>query len=251
MRFNAVPSDEERNANGPNAVSPPRVRHPLQVPSLRPISRSEAESDSSRTNPNKRARYDEHIEITKEGVKRKTSPGPWYRSIDPCTESAGWGAYYSDHLGMRQMVGQYPSSNYDPRFHMAAAPALRHPGAYGPPQVRSGRGSLRLATSNRTNSSSSPSTTPSVRSSFPVSNRGKGRKTPACRSSIPTGDAANAGELKSPVEAPVSLAEAHRVGKAVHGVAVAVSRKTKRKLPLARNAESAAIKAPQIKSEEV
>jgi hypothetical protein len=263
MRFTAVPSDEVQNANGPNTVSPARVRNGgtdrsmLQVPSLASISRSDADSESSKRNlPKKRARYDEQssVDIPKSSVNRQTSPGPlnWparppqdssmlraYRPEDLYSESAGWGPYYPEHLGMRQMVGQYPSSNYDPRFHLrhvGAEPLLRHPTAYGPPQVRSGRGSLRLATSNRANPTSSPATTPVIRSSFPVSNRGKGpRRPPACRSTIPT---AKTGERNSPVEPSFSLGEAQRIGSAVHGVAVAVSRKTKRKLPLTRKVET-------------
>jgi hypothetical protein len=271
MRFTAVPSDEDQHANGPNTVSPARVRNGgadrsmLQVPSLASMSRSDAESESLKRNPpKKRARYDAQssVDIPKSSVNRQTSPGPlnWparpaqdssmlrgYRPEDTYSESAGWGPYYSNNIGMRQMAGQYQGSNYDPRFHLrqvGAEPVMRHPqhpASYGP-QVRSCRGSLRLPTSNRANSTSSPVTAPAIRSSFPVSNRGKGPRRPsACRSAIPTGDVAKSakiGERGFSAETSFSLGEAQRIGSAVHGVAVAVSRKTKRKLPLTRKVET-------------
>jgi hypothetical protein len=47
------------------------------------------------------------------------------------------------------------------------------------------------------------------------------------------------GGRNSPSELAVSLEEAQRIGSAVLGVVIAVSRKTKRKLPLARKTETA------------
>jgi hypothetical protein len=145
---------------------------------------------------------------------------------------------------MRQMATQYSNSTYDPRFHMrhvGAESVMRQPSQYSPPQVRSGRGSLRLPATSRAPTAQSPANTPAVHPSFPVSNRGKGRKNSACRSAIPAANAAQSTNVKdrsSPVGTPVTLAEAQRIGGAVHGVAVAVSRKTKRKLPLARKVDA-------------
>merc|ERR1712032_671495 len=85
---------------------------------------------------------------------------------------------------------------------------------------------------------------PTFRNRFPVSNRGKGpRKPTSCRTTLvaPTSvaTAANVSDSKQEIksESPkqrksVTLNEAQRIGNAVNGIAVAVSRKTKRKLPL-------------------
>jgi hypothetical protein len=253
MRFTTVPSSK-----GPKTVSPGRVRKGdaersiLQVPSL-------AESDSSKCDsPHKRARYEDQASAMS-STSTVRSPGPlnWaiprpqdssmliaYRSEDPYSESAAaWGHYYSDAARMRQMAGQYGGPPYDPRFrHIGADPMMSPVSQYSPPQVRSGRGAIRISASNRSSVSSSPATTPTVRTSFSVSNRGKGRKATACRTSIPIPDGAKSAKMggrDSPSESAVSLEEAQRIGSAVQGVAIAVSRKTKRKLPLARKTDTA------------
>lgn len=262
MRFTAVPADEDPNLKGPKTVSPCRVRiegapHSiLQVPSLTLVNRAETEAEKANaTLPNKRPRYDSQAspDLSAAVAARRPSPGPltWpmggYRPEDHYPEAAaGWGHYYPDSaaaIGARPLVGHYARSVYDPRFHVrhiGAETGRQQPPQYPPPQVRSGRGSLRLAATTRTSAISSPGNTPAVRASFPVSNRGKGpRRPPACRPPAASTELSpsnntegNNGRLK---EAPVTLAEAQRIG---GGVAVAVSRKSKRKLPLARKTEA-------------
>jgi len=137
----------------------------------------------------------------------------------------------------------------------------QQPYQYSPPQVRSGRGAFRgLASATtqhnnyRASAVSSPSTTPSFRHGFPVSNRGKGpRKPAACRNntlvaltSVATvaSDSKQQESKESTSQTPskhnmsVTLSEAQRIGSSVQGVAVAISRKTKRKLPLASRKKS-------------
>ena len=262
MRFTAIPADDDFSSKGPKTVSPGRVgsagpngdRSILQVPSL--MSRSEAESSSSKPNsPNKRARYDEpSVQIPKTNIRRQSSPHPpgWpsamivnFRPEEAAYADAGsWGQYYTDpsHHGMRH-IGQYGHSpSYDPRYQ------YRHQGPesvsqqhYTPPRVQSTRG--RFSTTNRGATSSPTSGSPvSVpqRPSFPVSNRGKGvRGRAVCRSSVPSGSlspAATTADRTSPSGSPTSSPQT--VGGSYPGVAIAISRKTKRKLPLNRKPAS-------------
>lgn len=220
----------------PKTVSPNRSRQGdsersmLQVPSL-----ASMETDSSKPHqPNKRQRY--------ETQSPSSGPLQW-----PYSDSAMWGAGppfagpESHHLyGMRAaaaMVGQYANpSQYDPRLQLrrpgTPPEILRQTSQYSPPQVRSGRGAMRIAA----NRAASPIATPIARQGFPVSNRGKGpRKTGACRPSLPSASspaAESAPREMSPKNLPVDLNEAQRIGSAVQGVAFAISRKTKRKLPM-------------------
>ena len=236
---------KEQNESGPKTVSPPRLadRTLLQVPSLN------STNAISSLPPNKRPRYDEQSSI---GLSRKTSSGPlnWPmrpqeppKMMEPYNDAMGWGHYYKDsNFGQRHIAGQYPGSTYDSRyFHHASAETVRRPSTYSPPQIRSGRGASKVSTASRILSASSNT---SVRSSFPVSNRGKGSRRPSvCRSSIQKVDS-SVGARRSPVgKTPISLSEAHRIGSAVQGVAIAISRKTKMKLPLARKTETAPKKA--------
>ena len=174
----------------------------------------------------------------------------------PHTENPHARAY-----GMRAAVAMNASNSYasangsygmDPRMQLCRVPTSdsitvprqQQPFQYTPPQVRSGRGAMRGVASatqqNRAAAVTSPSTTPAYRG-FPVSNRGKGtRKSASCRTSL-AGDVKqeNKGAPSSDAKQQqsmmigVSLTEAQRIGTSVKGVAVAISRKTKRKLPLA------------------
>jgi hypothetical protein len=210
----------------------------LQVPTLAAVARGDAGTDPNA--PNKRQRYDEQSSAVPHGATRRPSAGPlnWtgYRTEDPYADSKAWGHYYSDP-GRGYPGGMYSDPRYNtqhlhhrpiPTDHMGAQAPM-----YSPPRVRSGRGKVRVTGSTRSPPSSSPVTTPPApsRSSFPVSNRGKGRKTPVANKS--------SGAL-SPATTPVQVAleEAQRIGRSVKGVAIAVSRKTKRKLPLARNSDA-------------
>lgn len=171
-------------------------------------------------------------------------------------------------FGMRAAVtmngnNPYGSQNgsyiIDPRMHLLRVPTSdsmtmnrQQPFQYNPPQVRSGRGALRgiasATQSNRGSMTPSPATTPSFRHGFPVSNRGKGsRKSAACRTALSSStDAkkdgknsltASSSDKAQTMVGGVSLSEAQRIGNSVKGgvavaVAVAISRTTKRKLPL-------------------
>lgn len=203
----------------------------LQVPSLASL-----EADLSKAHhSNKRPRYESQL----------PSHGPlhWPYNETPMWGGGQFGVQDRHHLyGMRAAVaiaGQYPSpSSYDPRIQ------LRRPGTppdimrqtiqYSPPQVRSGRGAMRAGATR----AASPMANPIARQSFPVSNRGKGSLKPAaCRPLLPTAASpsseAATSEQCSPKNVAVDLIEAQRIGSTVQGVAIAISRKTKRKLPLA------------------
>jgi hypothetical protein len=203
----------------------------LQVPSLASL-----EADPSMPQqPNKRPRSE----------SQSPSHGPLHW---PYGESSMWGGGQyggpdGHHVyGMRAaapIVGQYPSSSsYDPRMQLrrpgTPPDIMRQTNQYSPPQVRSGRGAMRIAT----NGTSSPITNPIARQGFPVSNRGKGpRKPAACRPSLPTATSPGSKPAtkahSSPTTVPIDMTEAQRIGSAVHGVGAAISRKTKRTLPLA------------------
>jgi hypothetical protein len=183
--------------------------------------------------------------------------------------------------GANPYAAQNGSYNIDPRMQllrvqasdsMTMARQQQH-FQYNPPQVRSGRGALRglasVTQQNRAAMSTSPATTPSFRHGFPVSNRGKGsRKAATIRTPLPSSsdtkhETKNLPATTSSDAAPgaakklqamvggVSLSEAQRIGSSVKGgVAVAISRKTKRKLPMAgaRKAAEASKAASAVES---
>lgn len=251
MRFTTVSSDSPK---GPKTVSPGRVRGArliLQVPSL-----ASPPGDAPRpTEPNKRTRYEEPMKPSEASTngRRSQSPVPpgtgWparpmesfmicngYRTEEsPYGESSAWGQYYSDpSVGMRHM-GQFPPGTYDPRYplrHHSAESVMRQPSPsqYSPPRVRSTRG--RAPGANRA-SAPAPVTAASapMRPSFPVSNRGKRSRRPAaCRPAVPADS--NAGRASPELSSIAASAE--ETGANVQRVALAISRKTKRTLPLAR-----------------
>jgi len=268
MRFNSdFTSDDDNTTNKkvPKTVSPGRrvagetERMMLQVPML-------ATADSKNQPslpPNKRPRYESNA-IGPSGH----GPLHWPYSNESATGAIwGAGAQYNPHndipnaraFGMRSAVAmngsnpyasQNGSFNFDPRMQLVRAPTSdsmtmprqQQPFQYNPPQVRSGRGALRgiapATQHNRASRVSSPSTTPPFRHGMTVSNRGKGsRKSAACRTALSSsGEAKQENKHFSTTfssEGGVSLSEAQRIGIAVKGgVAVAISRKTKRKLPL-------------------
>eukprot|EP00980_Cylindrotheca_fusiformis_P000209 scaffold42_cov133-Cylindrotheca_fusiformis.AAC.6 len=206
MKPTRIPSVVEQY-NDPNTVSPHHNnRSILEVPSLstpRPGHGTAAPSQS-----NKRARY---------------AIGEWSTRPQDGLETHGWGNFYTEaqQVGMRHAVGQYTNTAYDPRYQMGCQP-------YSPPQVtRSGRGRLGISRTSSGQASPSPS---APLSSFPVSNRGKGnRKNMVCKSTIPTSSST---DRSSPV-AEFAMPD-NAAGSVQSGVAIAVSRKTKRKLPLSQ-----------------
>jgi hypothetical protein len=214
MRSSGIPTIVEQS-KGPKAVSPLRNnRSMLEVPSLS-TPRPQPDSTGS-SQPNKRPRY---------------AIGGWSSRPQDGSDASGWGRFYSEaqQVGMRHVSRQYTDAAYDPRYQMG------HTGQpYSPsPQVtRSGRGTRRMGLSRPASAQAAPSTA-APRASFPVSNRGKGnRMNMVCRSSIPTATTPSS-DRNSPVTA-IGITEITRVGAVQQGVAMAVSRKTKRKLPLAQ-----------------
>jgi hypothetical protein len=219
----------------------------LQVPSLAsPLKPNEA---------NKRSRYEEPINPsdTSTNGMRSQSPVPpgtgWparpmesfmisngYRTDESSYgETGAWGQYHSDpSVGMRHM-GHFPPGTYDPRYpfrHHGAESVMRQlsPLQYSPPRVRSTRGRApganRAAAPTAVISASAP-----MRSSFPISNRGKGSRRPAaCRPAVPADS--NAGRASPALDSIAASAE--QTGARFQRVAVAISRKTKRTLPLAQ-----------------
>jgi len=181
------------------------------------------------------------------GVIRRPSPGPitWYmggyqqRNEEQYVETQTWGHGYPDHANPK-----YPGSSMfnDPRYAMSRQRPVDT--GYNPPQVRSGRGAIRVVTGAPPRPAPSTGLPPSHsgRSSFPVSNRGKGRVVGALPASNYDGGRSTS-RSSSPSYSSVSIEEAQRVGNSVK--AVGTSRKTKRKLPLARKPDQASTEALQ------
>jgi hypothetical protein len=191
---------------------------------------------------NERSHHDE--QSPHPGTIRRPSPGPFTWPIggynqhpeDPYKESHSWGHCYPDRTNR-----MYPGSMYnDPRYGLTR-PRPAEP-AYAPPQVRSGRGAIRLSGVSRPTTSAAVTPSPAGRPSFPVSNRGKGRKLGAVSPPVTT----EAARSSSPSYSSVMLEEAQRIGDSVRGMAVAASRKTKRKLPLARKLDSPTTAYPSV-----
>jgi len=259
MRFTSDLTDGDK---APKAVSPSRShggeteRSMLQVPMLASVG---IDSKKQAQSVNKRPRYDTQ------------APMHWPYSTND--SPVIWGGQHPHDVpharayGMRAaaaMSNPYSPNgmyNIDPRIQLCRVPPTPENMSrqiplsqqqYNPPQVRSGRGALKLSTSakNRASTMSSQYTTPVFRHGFPVSNRGKGpRKPAACRTPLvpPTTativaiscDSKQQESKQAINESPskphmsVTLDQAQQIGNSVNGVAVAISRKTKRKLPLA------------------
>jgi hypothetical protein len=260
MRFAADRNEENK---GPKPVSPYQIRSAdaersmLQVPLLAAMGMADA-----KLHPHKRPRY--------EGSSPVQGPLHWSYGESP----AIWGGQFLSeapqlyNLKASSMGGQYPAPSFgtDPRIstRRSSTPESVSPSQqYSPPQVRSGRGAMRITS----RAASSPSTTPGVRQGISVSNRGKGpRKPAACRSnsrSSPSpviqkreGNAspttrATAEDSMLAQSFNATQAEAERVGNSVQGIAIAISRKVKRKLPMAcKKPEETQIFAGETMSED-
>lgn len=275
MRINTGLNPVDDNSKKfPKTVSPGRSaageteRMMLQVPML---AAAHSKKPSSMP-PNKRPRFENN-------AMGLSGHGPlhWpYSNEPPSGVIWGPGAQFNPRndmnnaraFGMRAAVamnGSNPyiaqnggSFNVDPRMQFMRVPTSetmvmsrqQPPFQYNPPQVRSGRGGLRGIASatqqNRASMGPSPSTTPSFRHGFPVSNRGKGsRKSAVCRTALASSSVEakqenmSSSALTSPGKANsmvggINMKEAQRIGNSLKGgVAVAISRKTKRKLPSA------------------
>jgi len=249
MRFNGGLTVEEENATkeGPKTVTPGRGgadvkgRMMLQVPML-----ATADTKKQQTlPPNKRPRFESNaMGLAGHGAlhwpySNESVQGMVYGQMHEMANARAF--------GMRTVMNgsnPYASQFVDPRLQLLRTPAAeammmqrqqQQPFQYNPPQVRSGRGALRgMAAATQQPNRAATSPTPSFRHGFPVSNRGKGsRKASIARTPLDTTKTA----ATPAQETKISLAEAQRIGSAVKGgVAVAISRKTKRKLPMARKA---------------
>mmetsp|Transcript_28027 Transcript_28027/g.61760 ORF Transcript_28027/g.61760 Transcript_28027/m.61760 type:complete len:675 (+) Transcript_28027:192-2216(+) len=293
MQFTSdLRSDGDSNSKLPNTVSPGRCgageteRMMLQVPMLASAGTLDSKNQSV-MQQGKRPRYDSDA-VGQPGH----GPLHWTFPSDPAAGVfwGGSGQYnprnevpHARAYGMRAPVAlttgnpySTPNPSYstpntsfsmDPRMQLCRVPTSdsmntprqqhQQPYQYCPPQVRSGRGALRgiasTAQQNRGSAATSPSTTPTFRHGFPVSNRGRGRrKSASSRTTFGTSAEVNQEiknsspsfseipkttntKLQQPqtVTESLSLREAQRIGCSVQGVAVAISRKTKRKLPMA------------------
>ncbi|KAG7350193.1 HSF-type DNA-binding protein [Nitzschia inconspicua] len=288
MRFtggdDATTTHDHRGSSIP--ASPYQVRSAeaersmlLQVPTLTTIETGEVNNLS---NPhNKRPRYNDGSSpshgpmhwpygggggSSSESQAISWSGGPFLSDAPPLMynnmrggPSMGGGTYPPPLFGADRRVSVHGSNTPEsvpPPSTSTSAAAHHHPHhQYTPPQVRSGRGAMRISGRAATNS---PSTTPLVRQGISVSNRGKGpRKPAACRSPLTTTtttkhtsspatvvvppnreDVAPSPiqdkkeEMRFASAAAAAQNEAERVGHSVQGVAIAISRKLKRKLPL-------------------
>mmetsp|Transcript_8408 Transcript_8408/g.20777 ORF Transcript_8408/g.20777 Transcript_8408/m.20777 type:complete len:656 (+) Transcript_8408:185-2152(+) len=266
-------TEEDNSSKAPNTVSPGRgsgetERMMLQVPMLASAANADAKIQQA-MHAGKRARYDSDTRV-------QAGHGALHWPFSPDSAAAvlwGQNAQYNELsqarvYGMRAAAAlsagnpystQNGSYTMDPRLlcRVPTSDSINMPRqqqqpqqsfTYTPPQVRSGRGALRgiAVQQNRAGSAPSPSTIPSFRHGFPVSNRGKGRRNKAANRAPLAADASTDGKNPPSQEVPtatntkpqlplgmVSIAEAQRIGTSVQGVAVAISRKTKRKLPMA------------------
>eukprot|EP00934_Nitzschia_sp_Nitz4_P004258 Nitzschia sp. Nitz4//scaffold17_size182527//32594//34350//NITZ4_001834-RA/size182527-snap-gene-0.288-mRNA-1//-1//CDS//3329539280//4248//frame0 len=201
---------------------PPREdRSMLQVPTLSAM---------------KRPRYEDASPTGMHGVRR-SSPLGWMGYREDPYDNKAWGNYYDPSRNLYAMQ--------DPRYMMPATTTsepLASPAPYAP--LRSGRGASRMVsrspsttTTVSSTSGASPLTTPAApvktaTSSFPVSNRGKGRSRKVTSPSTSTVTSTPASNEVVSAPSPVSVDDAHRIGA---GVAMAISRK--RKLPIQRPTE--------------
>lgn len=281
MRFNSHLTQDDHNDNAKKVPKTVSVgRSSLQVPILA----TQADSKKQQTlPPNKRPRFDNNVMgLSGHGAlhwpySNESAPGMGWGGVP---SGAHFNSQQDIHnanaraFGMRAAVamngnGPFVSQNgpynMDPRLQqmlrgvpgsdsMTMARQQQQPFQYNPPQVRSGRGALRgmaSATQQNRGMATSPSTTPSFRHGFPVSNRGKGSRksalsrTPLETTKIESKNSSDSAAAKKPV-GEFSLSEAQRIGKSVKGgVAVAISRKTKRKLPMAGKKANTAPSATQ------
>ena len=224
MRFTGAPGDQAPKTSSSVQNFEGEDRALLQVPTLA----TEGNAESSR------ARHEEPL--SHPGSIRRPSPGPlsWpmsgyqHRGEDPYMESQTWGRGYPDRANHAYPGSVYNDARYDISRHRPVE------SGYAPPQVRSGRGAMRLSGASRSALPTGVALSQPSRSSFPVSNRGKVRKLGAVcvPGSSHEGGSMNGSSSSSCTS--VTLEEAQRVGDSVKDMAVAMSRKTKRKLPLAR-----------------
>ena len=228
MRFTGAPGDHQvpkTSSSVQNLEGEHRAL--LQVPTLA----KDANGESNR------ARLEEPV--SHPGSIRRPSPGPisWpmagyqHRNEDPYNESQTWGHGYPDRVNHT-----YPGSVYnDSRYGISRHRPVES--GYAPPQVRSGRGAMRLSGASRSALPTVVVPSQPSRSSFPVSNRGKGRNRGATSVPVSSYEGGSMNGSSSSSCTSFTLEEAQRVGNSVKDMAAANSRKGKRKLPLARRSD--------------
>lgn len=169
-----------------------------------------------------------------------------YRMGDVAYAAEGWQYFPESPMAMRHLAGlsAYEQQLLQQKNFEFAGP--RTVPLHHTPRVQSGRGALRLASASKVGLGKLER--PVVRrSSFPVSNRGKGsRGSPACRISVPSSEISQANLLVDATSDKQAKAEESVVRglqkiseEVAERVAVAISKKMKRKLPLSSSSSTA------------
>ncbi|CAB9518503.1 transcription factor [Seminavis robusta] len=236
-------SDKLREASQPHSI--------LQVPSL--ASRSESEACSKEVE--KAALKWREEQLKRGAIHSPTVSYPAmagrpmrhpetpifvnYRMADIAYAAPeGWQYFPESPLGMRHLgsgvAGYEQRMLQQQRFEFPRSAAL-----HGTPRVQSGRGALRLPIPSKAGIGNAAGSI--RRSSFPVSNRGKGsRLAPGLRIPIAaTSEIMRTREVKPAFEPEDSAGIAKAGEEVAERVAVAVSKKTKRKLPLSGSSSAA------------
>jgi hypothetical protein len=162
-----------------------------------------------------------------------------YRMGDVAYAGDTWQYFQESPMAMRHIAPglttyeqQLIQQNYE-----FAGPRTFTP--YNTPRVQSGRGGLRLAAVTQIGAGK-PERPAVRRPSFPVSNRGKGGRGAAaagCRIPVPSTEASESSPEK-PDKAEESAALQKASEAVAERVAVAISKKTKRKLPLSSSSSA-------------
>ena len=240
----------------------------LQVPSLASTSRPDAEATSKEAEKNLKWREEQaknymmqspsisYPSMAGRPMRHPETPIFVNYRMGDLAYSDGW-QYYPEStspMAMRHMGSAL--TGYEQRLvqhpHFEPGMATRTPFAlHSPQRVQAGRGALRLAGAGKVGLQVDQ--TPVRRSSFPVSSRGKGSRSPACRIPITPGDTASAAS-KPLQKGPAKEEEPEGLQKLSEAVAerVAVALlKTKRKLPLAGAAAASRDKPHKEEDERV
>lgn len=160
-----------------------------------------------------------------------------YRVGDVAYAGEGWQYFPESPMAMRHVASGLTS--YEQRLLQQQHYELLGPrtlGLHNSPRVQSGRGALRLPVSSKVGLGKAER--PVVRrSSFPVSNRGKvNRGSPACRVVVTSSEMPPVTSTKPCSDEEAKTEDAAGLQKfseeVAERVAVAISKKTKRKLPL-------------------
>lgn len=228
----------------------------LQVPSLASSTRSVDGENSSKVGE-KTAKWSEEVDSQKEAIRSPAisyplagrimrhpeTPVYMSRRMSDLTYGAGGIHFFPESPCAMRHSGTPGGLAYERRF--MAQPALEHGrprtiSLHNSSRLQSHRGAMRLSAGGRMGLGEPEQ--PQRRTSFPVSNRGKGsRISTMCRVLVPSCDSSQGGvTAKSTTDQQAEdSSELQRFSeKVAERVAVAVSKKTKRKLPLSSSVES-------------